>query len=106
MSFQDKLWDFFINKGHVILASVTQGSILFMHWHYGKDISNNVQQTVNWFYLFLAGHFGASQVWPDKDNDGIPDAQESHGALKDDGTPVNPPAPAPNPGTGSNQSKG
>ena len=97
MSFQDKLWDFFINKGHVILASLTQGSILFMHWHYGKDISNNVQQTVNWFYLFLAGHFGASQVWPDKtdkDKDGIPDVQEAHGALPD------PPA------SGSDQPKG
>ena len=97
MSFQDKLWDFFINKGHVILAATCQGSILFMHWHYGKDISSNVQQTVNWFYAFLAGHFGASQVWPDKtdkDNDGIPDAQESHGPLPD--------APA----SGSNQPKG
>jgi hypothetical protein len=64
----NKVWDIVVNKGHVIIASVCQGSILFMHWHYGKDISPNVQQTVNWFYLFLAGHFGASQVWPDKDS--------------------------------------
>ena len=99
MSFSDKLYDFFINKGHVILAASCQTTIFVMHYHYGKDISTNVQTTVNWFYMFLAGHFASSQVWPDKDNDGIPDNQEAHGALKDDGTPVNP-------GSGSNQPKG
>lgn len=69
MTFWDKVYDVLINKAHVALAAVMQTSILFMHWHYGKDISTNVQQTVNWFYMFLAGHFGASQVWPDKKDD-------------------------------------
>jgi hypothetical protein len=62
----DKFWDFCINKSHVLVVTVFQGAILIAHWKYGKDLSVGVQSTVNWFYLFMAGHFGASQVWPDK----------------------------------------
>lgn len=62
----NKLWDFLQNKSHVIIVCICEGTILFVHWRYGKDISSNVRDTVNWFYLFLAGHFTASQVWPDK----------------------------------------
>lgn len=62
----DKLFDILINKAHVGIATLCQATILFMHWKFGYDLSPTVQQTVNWFYLFLAGHFGASQVWPDK----------------------------------------
>lgn len=61
-----KVWDILINKAHVGIAVICQASILIMHWKYGKDLTPNIQQTVNWFYLFLAGHFGASQVWPDQ----------------------------------------
>jgi hypothetical protein len=62
----EKINDYILNKAHIVIGSFCQGAILFMHWHYKMDISANVQQTVNWFYMFLAGHFGASQVWPDK----------------------------------------
>jgi hypothetical protein len=67
----DKVWDIVINKAHVVLAVLCQAAIFIMHWKFGKDISANVAQTVNWFYVFLGGHFVGSQVWPDKkDGDG------------------------------------
>ncbi len=62
----DKLWDILINKAHVAIGVIFQGAILVWHHKTGRDIGTNVAQTVNWFYLFLAGHFGASQLWPDK----------------------------------------
>lgn len=65
----DKLWDFFVNKGHVIVAALTQGVILYLD-RSGHAIGASTQQTVNWFYLFLGGHFIGSQKWPDKDSDG------------------------------------
>jgi hypothetical protein len=62
----DKLWDVLINKAHVAIGSVCQGAILAWHWKTGKTLDANVAQTVNWFYMFLAGHFVGSQAWPDK----------------------------------------
>lgn len=75
----DKLFDILINKAHVALAVITQGVILYLD-RTGHAIGPSTQQTVNWFYLFLAGHFGASQVWPDRDGQppaGGSDAQQS-----------------------------
>lgn len=62
-------WAFVINKSHVAIACVAQVWVMWEN-HHGHDISANVAQTLNWFYLFLAGHFGASQIWPDKDANG------------------------------------
>lgn len=62
----DRIWDVLINKAHVGIAAAFQASVLIVHWKTGRDLGPNVQQTLNWFYLFLAGHFSASQVWPDK----------------------------------------
>lgn len=61
----DKVWDVVINKAHVAVAVATQGAILYLD-RTGHAIGASTQQTVNWFYAFLAGHFGASQLWPDK----------------------------------------
>lgn len=66
MAWTDKLWDILINKAHVAIVCLCQATIFVMHWKFGKDISSNVQSTVSTFYLFMAGHFGASQAWPDK----------------------------------------
>ena len=65
----NKVWDVLINKAHVAIATAAQASVLIVHWKTGKDLGPNVQQTLNWFYMFLAGHFSASQVWPDKKDD-------------------------------------
>jgi hypothetical protein len=73
----NKVWDVLINKAHVAVAVLCQTTIFVMHYRYGKDISTNVQTTVNWFYGFLAGHFGASQVWPDKKSDDTQDNTKS-----------------------------
>jgi hypothetical protein len=62
-------WSFVINKSHVAVACIAQGWVMWEN-HHGHDISANVAQTLNWFYMFLAGHFGASQVWPDKPDQG------------------------------------
>lgn len=62
----NKIFDILINKAHVGIACLCQATIFVMHYHFHQDITSNVQTTVNWFYAFLAGHFGASQVWPDK----------------------------------------
>jgi hypothetical protein len=64
----DKIWDALINKAHVAIVVLCQTTILVAHWKFGKDLSVGVQSTVNWFYAFMAGHFGASQIWPDKAN--------------------------------------
>jgi hypothetical protein len=77
----DKIWDALINKAHVLIATITQGAIFIAHWKFGKDLSPGVQSTVNWFYLFLAGHFGASQAWPDKPGD-PPPVQSGSDAAK------------------------
>ena len=61
----DKLWDVLINKAHVGIAVITQGVVFYLD-RTGHAISASTQQTVNYFYLFLTGHFGASQLWPDK----------------------------------------
>jgi hypothetical protein len=62
----DSIFQTLMNKGHVAVAAVCQGAILFYHWKTGRDIGPNVQSTVFTFYGFLAGHFTSSQVWPDK----------------------------------------
>jgi hypothetical protein len=72
----DKVWDVIVNKAHVAIAVITQGVILYLD-RTGHAISASTQTTVNWFYAFLAGHFGASQVWPDKD--GQPPAGGNNG---------------------------
>lgn len=62
----DKLWDVLINKAHVAIAVIFQAGVLVWHHKTGRDLGANVAQTLNWFYMFLAGHFVSSQVWPDK----------------------------------------
>jgi hypothetical protein len=62
----DKALYILVNSSHVVIATACQASILTAHFFFHKDLSPTVQQTVNWFYTFLAGHFVGSQVWPDK----------------------------------------
>jgi hypothetical protein len=65
----NKLWDVLINKAHVAIAVACQGVVFWLD-RSGHPIGASTQQTVNWFYAFLAGHFCSSQVWPDKDSGG------------------------------------
>jgi hypothetical protein len=68
----DKIWDALINKAHVAIVVVCQASIFVAHWKFKLDLSESVKSTVSMFYLFMAGHFGASQAWPDKPGDPPP----------------------------------
>jgi hypothetical protein len=100
---QDRVWDVLVNKGHVLLAAICQGAVIGFHFKTGRDVGVNVMNTIYAFYGFLAGHFGVSQKWPDKDGDGVPDAMEAHGALPTASAPA-PAAPAA--GTGTDGAKG
>jgi hypothetical protein len=111
MSFMDKVWDVLINKGHVLLAAICQGAVIYLD-RTGHQIGLTTQQTINWFYLFLAGHFGASQIWPDKNSGGDSNANANANASTNTSTDtstvnvvVAPAAPAA-PATGSAQPKG
>jgi hypothetical protein len=61
----DKFWDRLVNSSHLAVAAICQMAILALD-RLGHPIGATTQQTINWFYTFLAGHFGASQIWPDK----------------------------------------
>lgn len=103
---QDRVFDIIVNKGHVLLAAICQGAIIGFHFKTGRDVGVNVMNTVYAFYGFLAGHFGVSQKWPDKDGDGVPDAMEAQGAPAAP-APARTPAPAaPAAATGSDGAKG
>lgn len=62
----DKLWEILVNKAHVAIAVIFQAGVLVWHHVTGRDLGLNVTQSLTSFYMFLAGHFVSSQVWPDK----------------------------------------
>jgi len=66
----DKIYDTIINKLHVVLGCVTQGTLIVYHFHSGKDLGPGLVSTVYAFYGFLLGHAATYQKWPDKDDDG------------------------------------
>jgi hypothetical protein len=61
----DKVLDIIVNKVHIILAAICQGSIILWHFHTGHDIGSGVQNTVYAYYGFLAGHNLTNQKYPD-----------------------------------------
>ncbi len=65
----DKILDAVVNKFHVILAFICQSAIIGYHFHTGKDLGSNVQNTVFSFYTFLGAHAFTYQKFPDKDGD-------------------------------------
>lgn len=96
-NFLDKL----TNDSHVPIALFVFIVTSAYHFKTGKDLGANYTNALYAFYGFLGGHALVYQKWPDKndkDGDGIPDVQESHGALPD--------TPAPAPASGSDQPKG
>lgn len=103
---QERIFDIIVNKGHVLLAAICQGAIIGFHFKTGRDVGVNVMNTVYAFYGFLAGHFGVSQKWPDKDGDGVPDAMEAKGGAAPAATPPAPAPAAPAAGTGTDGAKG
>jgi hypothetical protein len=60
-----KALDVFINKFHVILATLCQGALLAYHFKTGHDIGAGIQNTVYGYYAFLAGHALTYQRFPD-----------------------------------------
>lgn len=63
----DKVWDTAVNKLHVVLGALCQGSLVFYHYRTHLDIGPILSSTVFAFYGFLLGHAGVYQKWPDKD---------------------------------------
>jgi hypothetical protein len=63
----DKVLDVIVNKVHIVLGAICQGTIfVYMKWS-GHDIPPGVQNTVYAYYAFLAGHNLTNQKYPDKD---------------------------------------
>jgi hypothetical protein len=62
-SFLDK----FTNNAHVPIALFTLSLTSAYHFYTGKDLGANYTNSLYAFYGFLAGHFGFSQKWPDKE---------------------------------------
>jgi hypothetical protein len=61
----DKFLDAAVNKLHVMLGALIQGSVMLYHYKSGKDLGPVVSTTVFAFYGFLLGHAGVYQKWPD-----------------------------------------
>lgn len=73
-----KILDVLVNKFHIILGAICQGSVLVYHFKTGHDIGTGIQNSLYAYYAFLLGHAGVYQKYPDKDtdHDGVPDVQE------------------------------
>ncbi len=65
----DKIFDVIVNKIHIALAAVCQGTILFYQMHTGHDVQPGVQNTVYAYYAFLAGHNFTNQKYQPNDDD-------------------------------------
>lgn len=63
----DKVYDTLINKFHIVLGALTQGTIIVYHFRTGHDLGAGVVNTVYAWYAFLAGHAFTYQKWPDQD---------------------------------------
>jgi hypothetical protein len=64
----DKFLNNVVNKFHMILGGLCQGSVMLYHYKTGKDLGPVVSTTVFAFYGFLLGHAGVYQFKPDQDN--------------------------------------
>jgi len=56
------------NDMHVPIALLVFAVTTAFHFHTGKDLGSGYVSSLYAFYSFLAGHFGFSQKWPDKDS--------------------------------------
>ena len=57
----------FTNDLHVPIALAVFVVTSIFHFKTGKDLGSGYVSSLYAFYSFLAGHFGFSQKWPDKD---------------------------------------
>ncbi len=64
----DKFLDNVVNKFHMILGGLCQGSILIYQYKTGKDLGSITSTTVFAFYAFLLGHAGVYQWKPDQED--------------------------------------
>jgi hypothetical protein len=54
------------NDCHVPIALLVFVVTTAYHFHTQRDLGPGYVSSLYAFYGFLAGHFGCSQVWPDK----------------------------------------
>ncbi|MGH9637879.1 MAG: hypothetical protein ACRD72_23835 [Candidatus Angelobacter sp.] len=64
----DKILDVLINKFHIILGAIAQGTVFFYSFRTGHDIGAGVQNSLYAYYAFLLGHAATYQKWPDSEN--------------------------------------
>lgn len=58
----------FTNDLHVPVALGVFTVTTVWHFYSKQDLGANYVDSIKFFYLFLAGHFTASQKWPDSDS--------------------------------------
>lgn len=68
----EKVLDAFVNKFHLILASLAHGTLLAYQFKTGKDIGTGIQNAEYAFLSFLGAHAFTYQKYPDKDAGGNP----------------------------------
>lgn len=54
------------NDFHIPVAVFVFASTTVYHFWTKQDLGANYVEAIKYMYLFLTGHFTASQVWPDK----------------------------------------
>ena len=62
----------FTNDLHVPIALGVFATTSAYTFYTGKDLPPGYVSSLYAFYGFMAGHFGLSQKWPDKDSQGVP----------------------------------
>jgi hypothetical protein len=55
-----------MNDCHIPIALVVMAVTTGYHFYTHLDLGPNYVDSIKFFYLFLAGHATAYQVWPDK----------------------------------------
>jgi hypothetical protein len=55
------------NYSHTVIGTAYAVAAITYHFKTGKDLGSGFVTFSGYFYAFLAGHFAASQKWPDKD---------------------------------------
>lgn len=64
----DKLLNKLTNYSHTAIGSGYAICVLVYHFKTGRDLGSGFVTFSGYFYMFLLGHAGVYQKWPDRDD--------------------------------------
>lgn len=64
----DKLLNKLTNYSHTAIGSGYAIGVLVYHFKTGRDLGSGFVTFSGYFYMFLLGHAGVYQKWPDRDD--------------------------------------